>query len=1318
MNTNPTSETIPSMGRKLMSRTVLRWVLFQGLLLWFNSPLLSQAPQTNINIGSGALEVRLLYQGRPIRETLAESAIAVSAPNLFFRKLDENTNLISWTLPATNSAMRIAYTSAVFLREGTPDLLPPVPFQIVAGKTNVVTLDLCPPLGLLTGRVLLNGNPVSATLSFRDQRGNELLSTSSDESGLFRVLLPAGQGQGQVNLVQGQGAFTYTILACQTNSVADIHIGSGALEVHLLYQGRPIRETLADSAVAISAPNLFFRNLNENTNLISWTLPATNSTMRVLYTRDVFTHAGGPDLLPPVPFQIVAGKTNVVTLDLCPPLGLLTGRVLMNGNPISAGMTFRDLLGNELLSTYSDESGLFRVLLPAGQGRGQVDLVQGQGAFTYTIQACQTNTIADIQIGSGALEVHLLYQGRPIRETLADSAVAVSAPNLFFRNLDDNTNLISGTLPVTNTVMRIVYTSGVLLREGDPDLLPPVPIRIVAGKTNVVILDLCPPLGLLTGRVVLNGNPVAATMSFRDLRGNGFLSTSSDEGGLFRVLLPAGYGQGQVNLVHGQGTFAYSVKACQTNHLGDLGDPPSISLITDRTTLEDTATPAILFTVSDAEAPAASIEVSASSTNPALLPPGGIALGGSGANRTVTLTPAKDQSGVATVSLAVKDGGGLTATNRFELTVLPVNDPPTLASIADITMNEDAPAKTINFAGITSGAANESQTLFVTATSSNPDLIPNPSVTYTSPQATGSLSFQPLANANGTATIILTVKDSGGVDNGGKDTFSRQFKVTVNPVNDPPVVSLTAPNQGESFGFGTSIPLTAIASDIDSPVSKVEFFDGATKIGEDLTSPFTVAWSSAAIGDHTLTAKATDREGATTISASVHAVVVRVHTAPIGDILIIRNFADPEIDRLAEYLENPELKIFDAIEKTFRRPVVAVADQEGLEFADLTGFQLIIWDDLGKPGQGIRDTDVNLLWSAWNFGIPIYFIGEGLGLTDVPLSETARRQWTELVGLAPGGAVVTPGTITATEPVDRFNELFRGVLSDTAEVADFSYPRGVFPGRFVGNGEVRATMADAPVLTRYPDFSVERTGDVRRLVQSFLVTLGGSGSGSVEERRKLFLNGTLWLLGSGCDAFVASLECPDFSSEPEFGTCRPFKLSAKVSNNGECPAGGVTVTNVVAPGLEIIGTVVRTVPEGKATGFVKRDGQTVVYGIGTVPLATVVELETWVVAREIGSFSSTFSTVVNRRPGASCDQVVKVVESGCDCPSLEISKTGSRLALTIRTRCPVETILQTSTDLVNWANSRTNNPGVAVEILPVEVSNADPLRFFRLIFAH
>jgi hypothetical protein len=116
---------------------------------------------------------------------------------------------------------------------------------------------------------------------------------------------------------------------------------------------------------------------------------------------------------------------------------------------------------------------------------------------------------------------------------------------------------------------------------------------------------------------------------------------------------------------------------------------------------------------------------------------------------------------------------------------------PTLDQPADLSILEDASVQTINLSGIGAGA-NESQTLSISAASSNPALIPNPTVSYTSPNTSASLSFMPVANANGTATITVTVQDSGGTVGGGMDTLTRSFNVTVTPVNDAPSFTVGA----------------------------------------------------------------------------------------------------------------------------------------------------------------------------------------------------------------------------------------------------------------------------------------------------------------------------------------------------------------------------------------------------------------------------------------------------------------------------------------------------------------------------------------------
>src|SRR4029078_10724249 len=110
------------------------------------------------------------------------------------------------------------------------------------------------------------------------------------------------------------------------------------------------------------------------------------------------------------------------------------------------------------------------------------------------------------------------------------------------------------------------------------------------------------------------------------------------------------------------------------------------------------------------------------------------------------------QFGVTTITITATDTNNLTGSQSFVVIVKAANDSPALNSIADIVIGEDSGLQTIGLSGISSGQGNETQTLRGSALSSNPALLPNPVVTYNSPDATGTLSFTPLPNANGSAT--------------------------------------------------------------------------------------------------------------------------------------------------------------------------------------------------------------------------------------------------------------------------------------------------------------------------------------------------------------------------------------------------------------------------------------------------------------------------------------------------------------------------------------------------------------------------------------
>ena len=206
--------------------------------------------------------------------------------------------------------------------------------------------------------------------------------------------------------------------------------------------------------------------------------------------------------------------------------------------------------------------------------------------------------------------------------------------------------------------------------------------------------------------------------------------------------------------------------------------------VADVTINEDTSTGPLAFVLSDPDTTLTSLTVTASSSNQALIPNANIVLGGSGANRTVTVTPvANANGGPATIALTVSDGES-SATETFNVTVTPVNDAPTISAVADVTINEDTSTGPLAF--VLSDPDTTLTSLTVTASSNNQALIPNANIVLGGSGANRTVMVTPVANANGgPATITLTVSD-------GVSSATETFNVTVTPVNDPPTISAVA----------------------------------------------------------------------------------------------------------------------------------------------------------------------------------------------------------------------------------------------------------------------------------------------------------------------------------------------------------------------------------------------------------------------------------------------------------------------------------------------------------------------------------------------
>jgi endoglucanase len=84
-----------------------------------------------------------------------------------------------------------------------------------------------------------------------------------------------------------------------------------------------------------------------------------------------------------------------------------------------------------------------------------------------------------------------------------------------------------------------------------------------------------------------------------------------------------------------------------------------------------------------------------------------------------------------------------------------------------------------------------------------------------------------------------------------------------------PTVSLTSPTANQTFTPGSSVALAATASETGGSISKVEFFDGATLLGTDTTSPYAFTWANVPAGSYSLTAQAFDAANVTATSTAV-----------------------------------------------------------------------------------------------------------------------------------------------------------------------------------------------------------------------------------------------------------------------------------------------------------------------------------------------------------------------------------------------------------------------------------------------------------------
>ena len=157
------------------------------------------------------------------------------------------------------------------------------------------------------------------------------------------------------------------------------------------------------------------------------------------------------------------------------------------------------------------------------------------------------------------------------------------------------------------------------------------------------------------------------------------------------------------------------------------------------------------------------------------------------ATDSLTYVPTPDFNGSDSFTYQVSDGNGEADQATAEIAVTPVNDPPSVTSIADTTLSP-AESTTGPLPFAIADVDNPVDSLAVSATTSDSTVVPPDSVFVADSGAERTITVNP-ANVSGTSTITVAVEDDSGA------VATTAFEVVKNAIeNVPPEVVVEIPD--------------------------------------------------------------------------------------------------------------------------------------------------------------------------------------------------------------------------------------------------------------------------------------------------------------------------------------------------------------------------------------------------------------------------------------------------------------------------------------------------------------------------------------------
>ena len=408
------------------------------------------------------------------------------------------------------------------------------------------------------------------------------------------------------------------------------------------------------------------------------------------------------------------------------------------------------------------------------------------------------------------------------QNTNEDTNLSITALSL--ADVDSGASTIEATLSVNDGILTLATTTGIAFTAGSD------------GASSMTIQGTLAAINTALTGMVFNPN--------NDFNGTSTVNVSVDDLG----------NSGSGGSLTDADSFDITVNA--------VNDDPIITVPSPQNTNEDTNLSITALSLADVDSGASTIEATLSVNDGilTLASTTGITFtaGSDGAssmtiqgtlaaiNTALTgmvFNPDNDFNGTSTVNVSVDDlgnsgsGGSLTDADSFNITVSAVNDDPIITVPSPQNTNEDTNLSitTLSLADVDSGASTIEATLSVndgiltlasttgiafTAGSDGASSMTIQGTLAAINTALTGMVFNPNNDFNGTSTVNVSVDDLGNSGSGGSLTDADSFDITVNAVNDDPIITVPSP---QNTNEDTNLSITALSlADVDSGASTIE----------------------------------------------------------------------------------------------------------------------------------------------------------------------------------------------------------------------------------------------------------------------------------------------------------------------------------------------------------------------------------------------------------------------------------------------------------------------------------------------------------------